>query len=271
MRIVVALKFVPDIASERRFEASRLVRDPADGSLNELDENAVEAALRLVEVAGAESGDESVDAHEVIAITMGPDAADLALRKAFQMGATRGIRLSDDALTGSDYFGTTTALAALIRRLGAETPIDLVVTGQIALDSLGAVLPVLLAQDLGWPALTHAKSVELAGRTLSVERAYDDVVEQAKAELPAVVSVTDSANTVRMPNFKLIMAARTKQIEVVDVAALDLDPDTVGAAGARAVVVQATPAPPRPPCELVVDKGEGGKALADFLIERELV
>ena len=243
------------------------MRDSADGSLNELDEYAVEAALRLTEAA-TEQGDED---HEVIAITLGPAPADLAIRKAFQMGATRGIRLSDERMADSDYFGTAAALAAAVRLIHAEAPVDLVITGQIALDSLGAVIPVLLAEELGWPALTQAASVEQTGRNLSVRRTYDDVVEQATAPLPAVLSVTDSANTVRMPNFKLIMAARAKQIEVLDADTLGLDVATVGPSGARAVVVEAKPAPARPECELITDKGQGGAALADFLINRELV
>ena len=46
MRIVVCVKHVPDIQSDRTLGADgRTVRDGGDGTLNELDENAVEAAL----------------------------------------------------------------------------------------------------------------------------------------------------------------------------------------------------------------------------------
>ncbi|WP_425956445.1 electron transfer flavoprotein subunit beta/FixA family protein [Xylanimonas sp. McL0601] len=264
MRIVVLLKYVPDITSDRRFADGRVVRDPADGSLNELDENAVEAALRLVESSPDGAG-------EVVAVTVAPETADIALRKAFQMGVHRGVRVSDDAIAGSDYFGTTAALAAAVRRLGEEEPVDLVVTGMAALDGLGSVVPALLADELGWPQLTLAKSVAFEDGTLTITRETDDAVETLAAPLPAVLSVTDTANSPRYPNFKLIMAARTKAIETWSAADLELDPAEVGAAGARTSTVEAAPRPPRADVELVVDKGEGGKALAEFLIRNDLV
>ena len=288
MRIVVLLKYVPDITSDRRFADGRVVRDPAEGSLNELDENAVEAALRLVESL-PEPG-EGEAPHEVVAVTLAPEAADIAVRKAFQMGVGRGIRVTDEALAGSDYFGTTTALAAAIRRLGEEQPVppqecprsaagtpggpggvDLVVTGMAALDGLGSVVPALLAEELGWPQLTLAKSVALEDGTLTITRETDDAVETLAAPLPAVLSVTDAANSPRYPNFKLIMAARTKPIEVWTAADLDLDPAEVGLAGARTTTIEAAPRPPRGELQLVVDKGEGGNALAQFLIQNDLV
>lgn len=269
MRIVVTVKYVPDINGERGFADGRLLRTAGDGTLNELDENALEAALRVVETLP----EDEREAAEVVAVTVaGPDA-DVALRKAFQMGVHRGVRVSDDALAGSDYFGTAAALAAAVRRLDAETPVDLVVTGMAALDGLGSVVPVLLAEELGLAQLTLAHDVALdpATRTLTVTRELDDATEVLEAALPAVLSVTDGANSPRYPNFQLIMAARTKQIEAWSAADLGLDPAAVGDAGARTRVLSAALRPPRPEVELVVDKGEGGTALADFLVRNELV
>lgn len=269
VRIVVLLKYVPDITSDRRFTDGRVVRDPAEGSLNELDENAVEAALRIVEALPEPA--EGEDPHEVVAVTVAPEAADIAVRKAYQIGVGRGIRVTDEALAGSDYFGTTAALAAAVRRLGEDQPVDLVVTGMAALDGLGSVVPALLAEELGWPQLTLATSVSLEDRTLTITREADDAVETLAAPLPAVLSVTDSANSPRYPNFTLIMAARTKPIEVWTAADLELDPAEVGLAGARTTTVDAAPRPPRGELQLVVDKGEGGTALAQFLITNDLV
>ncbi len=267
MRIVVPVKYVPDINADRRFEDCRVVRDPAEGSLNELDENALEAALRIVEALP----DDERAASEVVALTVAPADGDLALRKAFQMGVDRGVRVTDDALAGSDYFGTTAALAAAVRKLEAEGTVDLVVTGMAALDGLGSVVPALLAAELGRPALTLAKKVAVDAGTLTVTRETDDATEELSAPLPAVLSVADTANTPRFPNFKLIMAARTKQIEAWSLADLDVEAASVGTAGARTETTSATPRPPRPEVEVVQDKGEGGTALAEFLIRNELV
>lgn len=262
MRIVVTVKYVPDINTERGFEDCRVVRSPAEGTLNELDENALEAALQLVEAAGE---------GEVVALTVAAPDGDVALRKAFQMGVTRGVRVSDDALAGSDYFGTAAALAAAVRKLEEESPVDLVITGMAALDGLGSVVPVLLAAELGRPALHLAKKLAVSDGTVTIVREADDVTEELSAPLPAVVSVTDTANRPRFPNFKLIMAARTREIEAWSAADLGLDPATVGASGARTQTVTAAPRPPRPETQLVTDKGDGGVALAEFLLRNDLV
>lgn len=276
MRIVVAAKYVPDINAERGFRDGRVARDAAEGTLNELDENAVEAALRIVE-AERESGHVRPDDGEVIVITMaGPDG-DVALRKAFQLGVDRGIRVSDDALAGSDYFGTTAVLAAAVRKVADEAPVDLVVTGMAALDGLGSVVPTLLGAELGLPTLNLAKKVELdppkgsGRRGLVITREIDDVTERLSGPLPAVLSVTDGANQPRFPGFKLIMAARRKEIEVWSPADLGLAPDVAGTAGARTEVLSAVPRPERAEPEIVTDKGEGGVALADYLIRNDLV
>jgi electron transfer flavoprotein beta subunit len=275
MRIVVTAKYVPDINTERGFRDLRVVRDAGEGTLNELDENAIEAALRLVE-AERESGRLGPDDGEVVVVTMaGPDG-DVALRKAFQLGVDRGVRVSDDTLAGSDYFGTAAVLAAAVRKLGEEAPVDLVVTGMAALDGLGSVVPTLLGAELGLPVLNLAKKVELApadasDRVLTITREIDDVTERLSAPLPAVLSVTDTANQPRFPGFKLIMAARSKEIEVWSPADLGLDPAVAGTAGARTETLSAAPRPERAEPEIVTDKGEGGVALADFLIRNDLV
>ncbi|GAA1989712.1 electron transfer flavoprotein subunit beta/FixA family protein [Isoptericola halotolerans] len=267
MRIVVLVKYVPDINAERKFADCRVVRDPSEGTLNELDENALEAALRIVEALP----DDERETSEVVALTVAPPAGDVALRKAYQMGVDRGVRVSDEALADSDYFGTTTALAAAVRRLETEGPVDLVVTGMAALDGLGSVVPALLAADLGRPSLTFAKTVTVADGALTITRETDEAAETLTAPLPALLSVADTANTPRFPNFKLIMAARSKTIEEWSAADLGLDAATVGAAGARTATTQAAPRPEKPEVELVQDKGSGGRELAEYLIRNELV
>ena len=91
MKIVVCIKHVPDVQSERRLEGGRLVRGE-DDVLNELDENAVEAAVALVEDLGG----------EVVALTMGPEDAEDGLRRALQMGADSGVLVTDESLAGAE-------------------------------------------------------------------------------------------------------------------------------------------------------------------------
>jgi electron transfer flavoprotein beta subunit len=60
--------------------------------LDEINERAVEAALQLTEAHGG----------EVTVLTIGPDRATDAIRKALSMGADRSVHLSDEALAGSE-------------------------------------------------------------------------------------------------------------------------------------------------------------------------
>lgn len=258
------MKFVPDIQSDRQLGADgRVVRDGGDGTLNELDENAVEAALVL-----AEEND-----GEVVVLTVGPDDAVDAVRKGLQMGADEAVHVLDDAIAGSDAIGTATVLAAAVRRLGADAPVDVVVTGMAGLDGLTSLLPTALAESLDLPALplASALSVDAAARTATVTRRLDHATETLTADLPVLVSVTDGINEPRYPNFKGIMAARKKPVTTWSLADLGLDAASVGAAGARTQVLEAAPRPPREDRVLVTDTGDAGTRLAAWLVERKLV
>lgn len=262
MRIVVTVKFVPDLQSSRSFTAGTVTRTADDGTMNELDEHAVEAALLLKE--SLPEGE-----CEVTALTVGGADAVAAVRKALQLGVDHAVHVSDEAIAGSDVFATARVLAAAVRRLEADgAPVDLVLTGMAALDGLTSMLPTALAVELDAAQLTLASSLAVADATATIVRHLADAHETVTAPLPAVVSVTDEANKPRYPNFKLIMAARTKPVTTFSLADLGIDAASVGASAARTRVVEAAPRPPREHRQVVTDTGEGGLALAAFLTER---
>ena len=269
MRIVVTVKFVPDLQSTRSFTDGTVTRTADDGTMNELDENAVEAALQLKE--SVPEGQ-----CEVFALTVGGADAVAAVRKALQLGVDHAVHVSDSAVAGSDVFGTATVLAAAVRKIaedgaGAKSDaVDLVITGMAALDGLTSMLPTALAAELDVAQLTLASRLEVADGVATIERHLPDAHETVTAALPALVSVTDEANKARYPNFKLIMAARSKPVTTWSLSDIGVDPATVGAMAARTTVVDASPRPPRENRVVVTDKGDGGEQLAAFLIERGL-
>src|SRR5918994_3252435 len=117
MKILVLVKHVPDATGDRRFaDDGTLDRASTDGLLSELDEYAVEQALRIA--------DERDDV-EVVALTVGPDDAADAIKRALQMGASGGIQVNDEAMHGSDALATSAVLAAAI----AKAAPDLVICG----------------------------------------------------------------------------------------------------------------------------------------------
>jgi electron transfer flavoprotein beta subunit len=258
-KIVVLVKFTPDLTSDRGFLPDGTVdRAGTPGRLSELDEHAAEQALRV---------QESAPGWELVYLTMGPEGASDALRKALSMGGDAAVHVRDDALHGSDAFATSLVLAEAIKRLG----FDLVVTGMASTDAGMGVVPALIAERLGVPQVTFAGRLSVSGDQVEILRDSDTRTETVTAPLPAVVSVTDRTGEARYPSFKGIMAAKKKPVENLSLADLGIDPALVGLAGARTAVLGTTRRPARTAGQLVKDDGEGGRALADFLAAQRFI
>ena len=142
-------------------------------------------------------------------LTMGPDRATDAIRKALSMGADKAVHLSDEALAGSDAVSTAKVLA---KAIGTVEGVDLVLAGNEASDGRGAAVPAMVADVLGWPAMTHVRELTVEGGAVTGRRETDDGVTVLTAELPVVVSVSEKINEPRYPSFKGIMAAKKKPV-----------------------------------------------------------
>jgi electron transfer flavoprotein beta subunit len=260
MNIVVLIKQVPDTYSERKLRSDgTLDRDATDAVLDEINERAVEAALQLKE---------AHDGSEVTVLTMGPDRATDAIRKALSMGADKAVHLSDEALAGSDAVQTARALA---KAIGTVEGVDLVVAGNEASDGRSGAVPAMVADVLGLPALTHAREVTVDGSTVTVRRETDDGVTTLTAQLPAVVSVNEKINEPRYPSFKGIMAAKKKPVATLGLADAGVDASEVGLANALSSVTSSQPKPPKSAGEKVEDEGDGGQKAAAFLVGQKLI
>ena len=260
MNIVVLIKQVPDTYSERRLDGSdhTLDRAAADVVLDEINERAVEEALRLKEAGDA----------EVTVLCMGPDRARDAIRKALSMGADKAVHVSDEALHGSCAVQTAKVLATVIGTLGE---VDLVLAGNEASDGTIGAVPSMIAEVLGLPDLTHARTVTVDGSTVTVERETDDALTTLQASLPAVVSVGEKINEPRYPSFKGIMAAKKKPVTTMTLADVGIDASEVGLANATSTVTDATPRPPREAGQVVTDEGDGAAKLVEYLVGQKLI
>ncbi|BCK72639.1 electron transfer flavoprotein beta subunit/FixA family protein [Streptomyces platensis] len=259
LRIVVCVKYVPDATGDRHFAEDLTVdRDDVDGLLSELDEYAVEQALQIKEAA---------DDAEITVLTVGPEDANDALRKALSMGADKAVHVEDDDLHGTDALGTSLVLAKAIEKTGY----DLVVCGMASTDGTMGVLPALLAERLNVPQVTQLSEVSVDGGKVTGRRDGDTASEQLEAALPAVVSVTDQSGEARYPSFKGIMAAKKKPVESLDLEDLEIEADEVGLEGAWTKVEDAAERPARTAGTIVKDEGEGGKQLAEFLAGQKFI
>jgi electron transfer flavoprotein beta subunit len=259
MNIVVLVTQVPDTWAERKLKDSDKTLDRAsvDVVMNEIDEYAVEEALRLKEAQGG----------EVTILTMGPERATETIRKALSMGADKAVHLVDDALAGSDALQTSAALAKVIEGL----EYDLVIAGSEATDSRMAVMGALLAERLGLPQLTGARKLTVDNGKATIERLTDNGYAVVEASTPAVVSVVEKINEPRYPSFKGIMAAKSKPLETKSLADIGVDAGSVGLANAPTQVESFATKPPRQAGQIVKDEGDGGAKVAEFLASQKFI
>lgn len=260
--IVVLIKQVPDTWSERKLSDGdfTLDRDAADAVLDEINERAVEEALLIREKEGAEG--------TVTVLTAGPERATEAIRKALSMGADKAVHLLDDGMKGSDLVQTGWALA---RALGAIEGTELVIAGNESTDGTGGAVPAVIAEYLGLPQLTHLRKLTVEDGKITGERETDEGVFTLEAPLPAVVSVNEKINEPRFPSFKGIMAAKKKEVTVLTLADIGVEPDEVGVANAGCKVTASTPKPPKSAGEKITDDGDGGTKIAEYLVGQKII
>jgi electron transfer flavoprotein beta subunit len=259
MNIVVCVKQVPDTWAEKKLNPDDLTvdREGVDGVMNELDEYAVEEALRIKEAQGG----------EVTVLTMGPEKATETIRKALSMGADKAVHIVDPALHGSDALATSAAIA---KALGS-VEWDLVITGSESTDARMSVLAPMLAERLGVAQLTMARRVEAGGGTVKIERLTDTGYDVVEASTPAVVSVVEKINEPRYPSFKGIMAAKKKPLTTMSVADVGIDAGQVGLGGSGTQVVESAQRPPKQAGQIVKDEGDGGAKIAEFLASQKII
>ena len=257
MKIAVCVKSVPEGTSRIDPGTNRLDRS-GEGALNTFDANAVEEALQLKDATGE---------GEIVLISLGPAKAQDALRKALAMGADRAVLVSDETAAGSDLVATSSVLAKALDREGA----DLILFGQQARDSDGAVLWAAVADRLRLPVVSQAAQITHEGGKLTVKRQTEFGYDVIEAPLPAVVAVSDAINEPRYPSLKGIMGAKSKQQETVSLAELGVEPERAGEPGSRTEVYALNDPPARGDSRKIEDDGNAAQAILDFLAEKRLV
>jgi len=210
MKVLVAVKRVVDYNVKVRVKADKSGVETANVkfSMNPFDEIAVEEAVRLKE-AGV--------ASEIVAVSVGPQAATETLRTALAMGADRGILVQTDAEV------QPLAVAKLLKALAERDQPGLVLLGKQAIDDDSNQTGQMLAALLGWPQGTFASKVSLADGTATVTREVDGGLETVALDLPAVVTADLRLNEPRYASLPNIMKAKKKPIETLTPEQLGVD------------------------------------------------
>ncbi|MGB7860468.1 MAG: electron transfer flavoprotein subunit beta/FixA family protein [Acidimicrobiia bacterium] len=252
MKVVVCVKQIPDPATPYKIEegTSWLVR-PDDQILDDTDRYGVEMGLQLAQAAEG----------TLTLVSMGPAGNAQGIRQALAMGADKAVLVDDADLKGSDALVTARVLAAAITNEGY----DLVIAGTESTDGYSGVVPQMIAELLGVPALTYATSVETATGSITIHRQTADGYDVVEASLPAVVTVTAGVVEPRYPTFKGIMDAKKKPVENLTLADLGVS------ATVDQKVVAITEAPERSAGTKIEDDGVGHESIVALLEERKII
>ncbi|WP_264667157.1 electron transfer flavoprotein subunit beta/FixA family protein [Azospirillum fermentarium] len=225
MKVLVPAKRVIDYNVKVRVKADGSGVETANVkmSMNPFDEIAVEEAVRLKEAGMA---------TEIIAVSIGPAAAQETLRTALAMGADRAILVQTDAEV--QPLGVAKALKALVEK---EAP-QLVLLGKQAIDDDCNQTGQMLAALLGWPQGTFASKVAPGDAVLTVTREIDGGLETIELTLPAVVTTDLRLNEPRYASLPNIMKAKKKPLDTVT-------PDSLGVDVAPRLTTQKVAEPPK--------------------------
>ena len=260
MKIVVCIKQVPATGADKRYtDDLRLDRAAAEAIINPLDEYAIEQALRLADSGAADA---------VTYLSMGPDQAAEALRRALAMGGDEAVLVTDPALAGADEWATAKVLAAALDKLAPE----IALMGMASDDARGSLVPGAVAAMRNVPLLSYGAELAIGDGEARVRRLSATGFDWIAAPLPVVASVTDQVGEPRYASLKGIMAAKRKPMETWSLADLGLSPDDLGG-GALTTVTDARPPEEKPPTERIenLPPAEAAAKIADWLAARKLI
>ena len=255
MEIIVCIRRVPDL-SEAEIEIGRdgisLNDDDLDYDVNEWDNFAIEAAVRLKEEHGG----------RVTAMTVGDEDSEEVLRRALAMGADEAVHLMDDAFEGSDALGTAT----ILQRAIAGRPFDIILTGAISADEARGHVGPMLAALLDIPMVALATDLSVEGGTVTIRHEVEGGLERiTRMDLPALVTCQTGLNEPRYVSIRGIRKVSGMEIPVLEAGDLGLDGSRVGR-GAAAVTLEKLFLPPRGEGAEILEGSE--ETVVEQLVER---
>jgi len=254
MKIAVLIKQVPDTETNIKVSGTAINEAGIKWIVSPLDENALEESLRLREKVSG----------EIIAISLGPDRVQEALRTAYALGVDKAVHIKDDTYNVLDVNYTAQILAAYLKQLNP----DLILAGFVAIDSQSSMVPAMVGQLLGIPNMNNAIGVEVNAdsKEVKVKCEIEGGTGEMKATGPAIVTASQILNEPRYPSLKGIMASKKKQIETVDASSLGVNPPKIE-------IVSLEPPAARPPGRILEAETPEAKAkeLARLLREEAKV
>ena len=206
MNILVLVKQTFDTEEKLVIENGAISEDGVEFILNPYDEYAVEEAVKIKEESGA----------EVTVLTVGPDRSENVLRTALAMGADKAVFLELEEEV--DEYTLSKYIVAAIK----DQPFDLILGGNMAVDSGSGQVAIRIAEELGIPHVSTITGLTLEGNKATVERDVEGDLEIIEVNLPFLATTQQGLNEPRYPSLPGIMKAKKKPLERLSVEDLEL-------------------------------------------------
>ncbi|MHC1739805.1 MAG: electron transfer flavoprotein subunit beta [Anaerolineaceae bacterium] len=265
MKIVVCVKQVPEVTNVLVDPVTgTLIREGVKSILNPFCEYALDHAVRLAR---------QYEGIEIIAITMGPPQAKEVLLRSMELGADRGILVTDRKFAGADTWATAQTLAAAIKF--AVPNFDLILVGKQAIDGDTAQVGPEIAEILTLPQITYGVEASLSSsmRQVRVKREIDRGYEVIEATLPALVTFSKGEVVRRVPSMQDLIKSRQKSIITVVAQDLAIPEEELGLKGSFTQVVKVFPPQEKKSGKLLqnVEAEVAAKQIMEFLRERKFI
>jgi electron transfer flavoprotein beta subunit len=250
-RIIVCLKYAIDVTNIKVDPATRkLITADAPRKISDFDKNALEEAIKIKEKHGG----------EVVALTLSAEDASQALREALAMGADKAFLVKDSSIQNSDALTVSHILAEAIRKIGA---FDLILCGEVSIDSSSGQIGPRLAEILNIPCVTYVCKLGLEGEFLIAERSLEDCSEIVKAKMPGLVTVTKEINVPRVPTLMDVIKASKKELVTWSLSDLGISSEKIGSSAIEILEVLA----PKSERKKIKIEGETPKEIAEKLVK----
>ena len=250
MIVAVSAKQIPDPAIEPFYVNGSLSR-PDEQILDDTDRYGIELALQIKETMGA----------EVIVVSMGPEGTQKGIQQALQMGPDRAILISDPILKNSNSLTTAKVMSDLLQKLA----VDYFICGVESTDGYTGLVPQQIARIINFSCISFIKSAEITKEKITAQRQTGFGLETLTVPAKGVLSVTAGGVEPRYPNFKDIMAAKNKEVEILSLK--DLETDVNNSLKFRNIVE----ADIKTTGEKIIDEGQGAEIIYNKLKELKAI
>ncbi len=265
IHLLVSVKQVPDTTNIRIDpETGSMIRKGVPAILNPYDAHAVAAAAEWKRKLNG----------KLTVITMGPPAAEIALKECIEMGADRGVLISDRKFAGSDTLATSYVLAEAIRKIHQEDPLDLIFFGKQAIDGDTAQVGPGAAIRLGLPLITYAVEIREINQTEGyalIVRKTERGREIIKTTLPAVLTAEKAIAEIPYASLPdLINSLRYEPENWSAEEPLAYDEEKIGLKGSPTWVAKSGSPEAHEPAETIIVAEEGLSTTVEKVLDNML-